>query len=67
VFDLMREYDLPESVDNRTTFCGYVTSSSASRPGRAGDPQGLAEEGDRKLVLDRRRRRRRLLTVEHLH
>lgn len=51
VFDLVHEYDLPEPVDNRTTFCGYVTSASASRPGRAGDPQGLAEEGDRQLVL----------------
>lgn len=51
VFDPVREYDLPESVEHRTTFCGYVTSSSASRPGRAGDPQGLAEESDRQLVL----------------
>ncbi len=51
VFDPLREYDLPKSVGDRTTFCGYVTSSSASRPGRAGDPEGLAEESDRQLVL----------------
>ncbi len=51
VFDPLREYDLPESVGNRTTFCGYVTSSSASRPGRAGDRDGLPQESDRQLVL----------------
>ncbi len=51
VFDPLREYDLPESVGNRTTFCGYVTSASATRPGRAGDPAGLAADGDRQLVL----------------
>lgn len=51
VFDLLREYRLPVSVGNRTRFCGYVTSSSALRPGRAGDPEGVAEDSDRPLVL----------------
>lgn len=51
VFDLLREYRLPTSVASRTRFCGYVTSSSARRPGRSGDPEGVAGDSDRQLVL----------------